>query len=177
MQLIPQQTNLMTPRRGLLMIGALLAGVAAWGTLTLVDRSHREEPYSLIEDRLYLGRAVREPPPGITAVVNLCGHEDPYRAESCLWEPVFEGGKEPDLDWLRRVVEFIEKERRAGRTVFVHCLAGVNRSATATVAYLMREHSWDRDRALAFVRSKRPQVQPNPTMMELLAEFEAGGNR
>lgn len=69
------------------------------------------------------------------------------------------------------MVAFIREQRRAGRTVYVHCLAGVNRSAAATTAYLMDEHGWDRDTALAYVKSKRPGVQPDPMMMELLEQF------
>jgi len=115
---------------------------------------------------------VPEPPPGTTAVLNLCGKEDPYHADAHLWEPVLEGGKEPDLAWLRRLVEFIAAQRRAGATVYVHCLAGMNRSGTVAVAYLMQEHGWTRDRALAFAQAKRPQIQPNRAFQRLLAEWE-----
>jgi protein-tyrosine phosphatase len=56
--------------------------------------------------------------------------------------------------------------------VYVHCLAGVNRSATVVTAYLMLEHGWDRDRALAHVKSKRPCAQPDPSLMQLLADWQ-----
>ena len=51
-------------------------------------------------------------------------------------------------------------------------MAGMNRSGAAVTAYLMYEHGWGRDEALAFLRGRRPQVQPNPTLMRLLAEWE-----
>ena len=158
-------------RRSVLAI-LLLASVGAWLWLTWLERSQREQPYSRIEDGLYVGGAVAEPPPGTTSVLNLCGKEDPYRADAHLWEPVLEGGKEPDLAWLRRMVEFVATQRHKGATVYVHCLAGMNRSGTVAVAYLMQEHRWTRDRALAFAQSKRPQIQPNPSFMRLLAEWE-----
>jgi protein-tyrosine phosphatase len=85
---------------------------------------------------------------------------------------VFEAGKEPSLEWLQRVVEFIAAQRKASRQVFVHCSAGMNRSAAAVTAYLMYEHGWRRDQALKFVQGKRGVVQPNPTLMRLLSEWE-----
>lgn len=131
-----------------------------------------DRPYVEVEKGLYIGSAVDEPPPGTQAVVNLCGRPDPYQVQAVLWEPVFEAGKEPNLDWLRRVVAFIAEQRGAGRTTYVHCLAGMNRSGAAVTAYLMKEHGWGRDEALAFVQGRRSQVQPNPTLMRLLGEWE-----
>ena len=89
-----------------------------------------------------------------------------------LWEPIFEGGVEPSLEWLGRVVDFIATQRRAGWPTYVHCLAGMNRSGAVVTAYLMYEHGWGRDVALAYLQDKRPVVQPNPALMRLLADWE-----
>ena len=151
----------------------VLCGVAACAAaLAWWESQDQERPYDLIEARLYLGEAVSEPPTGTGAVVNLCGIEDPYKVEARLWSPILEGGGTPTLEWLNKVVDFIDEQRQAGRTVYVHCMAGVNRSAAATAAYLMRENGWSREQALAFLRSKRPQVQPDPELVRLLDEWE-----
>ena len=52
--------------------------------------------------------------------------------------------------------------------ILVHCHAGVSRSATIVIAYLMRKYNWDRDQALNFVRSKRSIVNPNNDFMKSL---------
>ncbi len=39
-------------------------------------------------------------------------------------------------------------------------------------AYEMYKNHWTRDEALAFVRSKRPEVRPNPAFMRRLHEWE-----
>jgi len=156
--------------------GLLVAGVGTWLWLHWLEQSY-DQPYSLIENGLFLGSAVEHPPPGTAAVVNLCGHKDPYEVEACLWAPIYAGGEEPSIEWLQRVVEFISTQRRADRSTYVHCLAGMNRSAAAVTAYLMREHSWSRDEALAYVRSKRPQIQPNPEMLRLLQAWERRSNQ
>jgi len=66
----------------------------------------------------------------------------------------------------------VDAQRQAGRTVFVHCFAGVSRSGMVVTAYLMFKHGWTRDQALEFVRSKRPSAKPNGAFMELLLEWE-----
>lgn len=49
----------------------------------------------------------------------------------------------------------------AGKRVLVHCIAGVSRSATAVVWYLVRYEGYDWDEAVALLRASRPQVNPN----------------
>jgi len=80
--------------------------------------------------------------------------------------------EEPSLDLLRRVVGFIDEQRRAGRTTYVHCMVGQNRSGAVVTGYLMQEHGMGRDEALAFLQHRRPEVQLDPTLMQLLAEWE-----
>jgi protein-tyrosine phosphatase len=133
----------------------------------------RERPnYSRIEDGLFLGGSVPRPPPGATAVLNLCEAADPYQAEVQRWEPTADAEPAPSLDWLRRQVEFVASQRQAGRTVFVHCRNGVSRSGLVVAAYLMRREGWPRDEALGYLRSRRPEVRPNPAFMRLLREWE-----
>jgi hypothetical protein len=161
-------------RRRLILLTALFLAVAVAGWLSLRERAYRDDPanYSLIEPRLYIGGWVAEPPPGTDAVLNLCEQEDSYSCESHRWEPIRDAEPAPDLDWLRRQVAVIDAQRQAGRTVFVHCRNGVSRSGMVVVAYLMSEHDWTRDEALAFARSKRPSVRPNPAFMERLSQWE-----
>ena len=153
------------------LLAVVVGCVGVWLWLLWLEHSY-DQPYCRVEEGLYIGTSVDRPPRGTKAVVNLCGQEDPYQVEASLWEPIFEGGKEPNLEWLGRVVEFIAIQRQAGRPTYVHCLAGMNRSGAVVTAYLMYEHGWGRDEALAYLQKKRPVVQPNPMLMRLLAEWE-----
>jgi len=156
-----------------LLIGVVAAALAVLGIHLAVDWFNREPPnYSQIEDGLYLGGYVPEPPRNTQAVLNLCEVTDPYKVVAHRWEPIRDAEPVPSLDWLREQVEFIETEREAGRAVFVHCRNGVSRSGMVVVAYLMARHGWSRDEAMTFVRSKRPMVRPNPSFMHLLQEWE-----
>lgn len=145
-------------------------GTLLW--LSWLEWSLRPKPYALVEEGLYVGGFVDKPPPRTTAVLNLCGKKDSYEVDEYLWEPILEGGPLPDLAWLKMVVAFVDTHRRDGRTVYVHCRAGMNRSGAVVIAYLMQTHGWSRDRALAHIQSKRPEIHPDPTLMRLLSEWE-----
>jgi hypothetical protein len=154
----------------------VVLALAALGVVTAhlaVDRLTREPPnYSKIEDGLYLGGYVPEPPPGVGAVLNLCESEDPYRAGAHRWEPIPDAEPAPPLAWLREQVAFIQAQRAGGKTVFVHCRNGVSRSGMVVVAYFMARNGWTRDEAIDFVRSRRPGLRPNPAFMRLLQEWQ-----
>jgi hypothetical protein len=158
---------------------AIAVSLAAYGFRRPIVGAYRgwrgppDEPnYSQVEDGLFIGAWIKAPPPGARAVLNLCEQEDVYHCETHLWHPIRDAAPTPDLAWLREQVEFVDSQRRAGVPTYVHCLAGVSRAGMVTTAYLMFENNWTRDEALAFLRSKRPQVNPNPAFMELLREWE-----
>lgn len=47
------------------------------------------------------------------------------------------------------------------RSILVHCNAGLSRSATIVVSYLMKKTGWSLEDALIYTIHKRPCVQPN----------------
>jgi hypothetical protein len=159
----------------LLTASALVAGFGTWLVLVWLERQYADagSNYSLIEPRLFMGGLVRDPPRGTGAALNLCEQDDAYRCTVHRWEAIPDTAPAPELGWLRKQVEFIEGERKAGHIVYVHCRNGVSRSGMVVIAYLMFEHGWTRDEALAFARSRRPIVRPNLAFMERLSEWEA----
>lgn len=128
--------------------------------------------YSSLKEGLYQGGHLAEPPPGTQAVLNVGELEDPYTMSVHHWKMIPDRAPAPTLDWLREQVEFIDEQRRAGRPVFVHCVAGISRSSLVTTAYLMWRDRCTRDEALARIRTRRPIAEPNQVFMELLAEWE-----
>ena len=159
----------------ILVVLAMCAG-AVGGYKVYVDRLKYEEgrsggSFTLIEPGLYMG-ANGEKPPDATAVLSLTFIEDRYTAEVYKWQPIYDAAPAPSIDWLREQVAFVDVQRRAGRTVFVHCDAGVSRSGMVVVAYFMWREKWSLEKSLAFVKFKRPMVNPNRTFMELLREWE-----
>jgi protein-tyrosine phosphatase len=62
---------------------------------------------------------------------------------------------------LFHLVKLIDNYIICGKQVLVNCWAGVSRSTTIVLAYLMYKNKWNVQDALTFVRSKRPIVNPN----------------
>eukprot|EP00658_Telonema_sp_P-2_P033341 TRINITY_DN24490_c0_g1_i12.p1 TRINITY_DN24490_c0_g1~~TRINITY_DN24490_c0_g1_i12.p1 ORF type:complete len:136 (-),score=30.28 TRINITY_DN24490_c0_g1_i12:393-800(-) len=70
-------------------------------------------------------------------------------------------------------IAFITEARKAKRGILIHCFAGLSRSVTITVAYLMKTlYPMTRDDALALIRQSRPAAEPNRGFMETLLKYE-----
>ena len=70
-------------------------------------------------------------------------------------------------------IAFIEEAKKAKKGILIHCFAGLSRSVTITVAYLMKTlYPMTRDDALALIRQSRPAAEPNRGFMETLLKYE-----
>jgi dual specificity MAP kinase phosphatase len=59
----------------------------------------------------------------------------------------------------------------SGGKVLIHCYAGVSRSATITIAYLMQELGMPYSEAMKYVKSKRYFINPNDGFRRQLLAF------
>lgn len=160
-------------RRWPWLVGGVLTLAALAVALVALDRFTREPPnYAEVEPGLFVGGDVADPPPGASAVLNLCESEDRYRAAFHEWHPIRDASPAPSLEWLRDRVAFVETHRAAGRVVYVHCRNGVSRSVTVVTAYLMKSRGLSFPNALAEVKAKRDLARPNPAFRELLVAWE-----
>jgi dual specificity phosphatase 12 len=94
----------------------------------------------------------------------------------------------PDIDWHRLVIDDDQDERISehffkvhsiikealidNKNVVVHCAAGMSRSPTLVIAYLMIENRWGFEETINFVRKKRPIVEPNIGFVKQLKGLE-----
>ncbi|XP_061127221.1 dual specificity protein phosphatase 7-like isoform X2 [Syngnathus typhle] len=68
---------------------------------------------------------------------------------------------------------YLEDEARSKQCgVLVHCLAGISRSVTVTVAYLMQRLNLSLNDAYDFVKRKKSNISPNFNFMGQLLDFE-----
>ncbi|XP_059144103.1 dual specificity protein phosphatase 14-like isoform X2 [Physella acuta] len=62
-------------------------------------------------------------------------------------------------------------EKKGGKTL-VHCVAGVSRSASLCIAYLMKYHSMSLEQAYRHVKRRRSVIHPNVGFWRQLIDFE-----
>lgn len=72
---------------------------------------------------------------------------------------------------LDSAADFIHSGAEEGSGVFVHCYAGVSRSTTCLVAYLMKHRNMSISNAIHYVRKKRSIVNPNPGFVHQLRNY------
>lgn len=124
-------------------------------------------PISKITDRIYLGSIEGTDPRilkkyGITHIIN-AAKDASYqtslprvnlRLDDVPQENLFRV-LEPSKITIRRILE------NGDNRVLIHCMAGVSRSASVLIYFLMKERGLSYDQALDFVRQSRPIVNPN----------------
>uniref|UniRef100_A0A1A8PA12 Dual specificity protein phosphatase n=1 Tax=Nothobranchius pienaari TaxID=704102 RepID=A0A1A8PA12_9TELE len=69
-------------------------------------------------------------------------------------------------------ISFIDEARGQKCGVLVHCLAGISRSVTVTVAYLMQKLNLSMNDAYDIVKMKKSNISPNFNFMGQLLDFE-----
>jgi protein-tyrosine phosphatase len=73
---------------------------------------------------------------------------------------------------LPEAFAFIERARLSGERVLVHCHAGMSRSVTVILAYLMKFGNHTLDSAYEHVKQIKPDISPNFSFMGQLLEYE-----
>ncbi|XP_051512605.1 dual specificity protein phosphatase 22-A isoform X2 [Myxocyprinus asiaticus] len=73
---------------------------------------------------------------------------------------------------FKESIRFIHECRLNGGACLVHCLAGVSRSTTMVVAYLMTVTSYGWEECLTAVKAVRSFVGPNYGFQQQLQEFQ-----
>lgn len=74
-------------------------------------------------------------------------------------------------EFVEASIAIIDSVRRRCGRILVHCNAGVSRSATVCIAYLMKIEALTFAQAYDLVKSKRPCIQPNAGFMIQLKEL------
>ncbi|CAF0831825.1 unnamed protein product [Didymodactylos carnosus] len=73
---------------------------------------------------------------------------------------------------FEKCIDFIHAARLDGKDVLVHCQAGISRSATIVLAYLMTIMDYDFDKAMQIVRGARDYIYPNYGFCEQLKKYQ-----
>jgi hypothetical protein len=120
---------------------------------------------------------------GLVAVLSLCGEQEapapPGLAERFHWRrcvlPDHKAGRPPELGEFGQAVEQLAELAPLG-PVYVHCLAGVERSPLVCMAWLIRRRRLSFIDALDYLKRVHPPTGPLPEQLATLrAWIETGG--
>lgn len=76
------------------------------------------------------------------------------------------------LPYFPKAFSFLDNVRESGGCAIIHCLAGISRSATVCISYVMRHLCLSSDDAYRYVKSKRATISPNFNFLGQLLEYE-----
>ena len=86
--------------------------------------------------------------------------------------PVYDTCEEDITEIFQQAFDYLDQVKASGGKVLVHCHAGVSRSATICIAYLMREQKINVRTATQIVSSARPCIAPNFGFSLALEKFQ-----
>lgn len=138
--------------------------------------------WDAIDEHFYLGGALmfddieRLQRQGVSAIVNLCAErrDDEQRLAaanmSYLWLPVLDMCA-PSFEQLEQGMKWIQHARHRNHVIYVHCAAGVGRSATLLACWYIYNRGMSVADALECIRSKHPQMLLTRRQMHRLQTF------
>ncbi|KPP68713.1 hypothetical protein Z043_112589, partial [Scleropages formosus] len=110
---------------------------------------------------------------GITHILSVCNNAKPVlEGMTYLCIQAADSSNQNLLQHFKECIRFIHECRLSGGACLVHCLAGVSRSTTVVVAYLMTVTSYSWEECLSAVKAVRSFVGPNLGFQQQLQEFQ-----
>src|SRR3989338_424321 len=86
--------------------------------------------------------------------------------------PLIDRPYAPLLQYLAESVKCLQRWDQKGEKIAIHCAAGISRSSSIVIAYLMVSERLSYAQALAEVKEKRPLINPNKGFQLQLQYFE-----
>ena len=112
---------------------------------------------------------------GVTHILNVTSHlPNHFEKDGLVYKrlPATDSCHQNLSQYFQEAFAFIDSVAEANGKVLIHCQAGVSRSATITIAYIMRKTQMSMVDAYKFVKTKRVIIAPNFNFMGQLLEFE-----
>ncbi|XP_030594307.1 dual specificity protein phosphatase 2 isoform X1 [Archocentrus centrarchus] len=131
-------------------------------------------PFLFLGSAIHSSRRETLAAAGITAVLNVSSTcPNFYEGEFQYLRLTVEDTLAADIRaCFSAAIAFIDSVKQSGGRVLVHCQAGISRSATICLAYLMHTQRVRLDEAFDFVKQRRHVISPNLAFMGQLLQFE-----
>ncbi|KAM5132543.1 dual specificity protein phosphatase 5 [Mantella aurantiaca] len=89
------------------------------------------------------------------------------------WIPVEDNHTTDISSHFQEAIDFIDTVRHSGGRVLVHCEAGISRSPTICMAYLMKTKRFRLEEAFEYIKQRRSLISPNFSFMGQLLHYES----
>ncbi|TNM86058.1 hypothetical protein fugu_008329 [Takifugu bimaculatus] len=111
----------------------------------------------------------------ITALLNVSRRDlQPAKGHyNYKWIPVEDSHMADISSHFQEAIDFIDNVKQSGGKVLVHCEAGISRSPTICMAYIMRTQQLRLDAAFDIIKQRRDVVSPNFSFMGQLLQLES----
>ncbi|KAA0712364.1 Dual specificity protein phosphatase 5 [Triplophysa tibetana] len=111
----------------------------------------------------------------ITALLNVSRRDSrPTKGQyHYKWIPVEDSHTADISSHFQEAIDFIERVKAEGGKVLVHCEAGISRSPTICMAYIMKTQRLRLEQAFDIIRQQRAIISPNFGFMGQLLQFES----
>ncbi|XP_077205800.1 dual specificity protein phosphatase 5 [Paroedura picta] len=111
----------------------------------------------------------------ITALLNVSRKSsESFTDQYCYkWIPVEDNHTADISSHFQEAIDFIDRIRRAGGKILVHCEAGISRSPTICMAYLMKMRKFRLEEAFDYIKQRRSLISPNFGFMGQLLQYES----
>uniref|UniRef100_A0A8C8RKQ9 Dual specificity protein phosphatase n=1 Tax=Pelusios castaneus TaxID=367368 RepID=A0A8C8RKQ9_9SAUR len=111
----------------------------------------------------------------ITALLNVSRKSsESFKEQYCYkWIPVEDSHMADISSHFEEAIDFIDCVRRAGGKILVHCEAGISRSPTICMAYLMKTKKFRLEEAFDYIKQRRSLISPNFGFMGQLLQYES----
>jgi len=138
------------------------------------------DPASKILDYLYLGSEWNASnleelrANGITRILNVTREIDNFFPADFQYKNIRVYDEEATdlLRFFEETYKFIKEAKETDGKTLVHCKMGISRSATCTIAFIMKEYGKDMVSALLHAKERRSIVNPNKSFIKQLEVYE-----
>ena len=72
----------------------------------------------------------------------------------------------PKFEYAYKIIKQYKKTN-----ILIHCMAGVSRSASLVIFYIMKEKRWNYDKSFEYVQKIRTSIGPNTSFINQLREY------
>lgn len=111
----------------------------------------------------------------IKYIINLCDSDNFPVDVKCYNFPIRDDESQDIIPTITKCIKIIDSVKHKGN-ILVHCYAGISRSATCVIAYIMYTFNWPVEQAYRYVKTKRVIINPNIGFLQQLYQFESSLN-